>query len=340
MPNITAGPLSASAKRHSTLARRTLPLFLSLAAIASLVVALTSGSVDVGLSAVFHTIAGHPPSPIVKEIVWRLRLPRALAAFACGGLLALSWVLLQVLLRNPLAEPYILGISGGASLGVLSATLLGLSLALIHLAALGGAVASIALLLALSQGSGEWNTYRVLLTGIVLSAGFGAFISLLLSIAPAAELHGMLFWLMGDLSRATHPFIALAVLLAVWLLATWRADSLDALAAGELKARSLGVAVQPLQYGIYFIASAATAMAVIEGGAIGFVGLIVPHLLRLLGATSHRRLLPLSLLAGGTFLTLADTAARTLVAPQQLPVGVVTALLGVPLLLFLLSRRS
>jgi len=339
MPNITAGPLSASAKRRSALTRLALPLCLSLAAAASLVVALTSGSVDLGLGAIFHTVAGHPPSPVAEEIIWRLRLPRALAAFACGGLLALSGVLLQVLLRNPLAEPYILGISGGASLGVLSATLLGLSLAVIHLAALGGAVASIALLLALSHGGGEWNAYRVLLTGVVLSAGFGAFISLLLSVAPAAELHGMLFWLMGDLSRASHPFTALAVLLAAWLLAAWRADSLDALAAGELKARSLGVAVQPLQYGIYFIASAATAMAVTEGGAIGFVGLIVPHLLRLLGATSHRRLLPLSLLAGGAFLTLADTAARTLAAPQQLPVGVVTALLGVPLLLFLLSRR-
>jgi iron complex transport system permease protein len=310
---------------------RLLP-FLLLLAPASMAAALLTGSADLSLAQLFHG------SGTEQQILWQLRLPRVASAFACGGLLALAGVLLQVLLRNPLADPYLLGISGGAAVGALGAMLLGLA-AGVKFAALCGALGAMALVLALSFNRHAWDTHHLLLTGVALSAGFGALISLILSIAPAAGIHGMLYWLMGDLSSAREPQLAWAILLGAGI-ATWLfARHLDVLAIGELKAKSLGVAVLPLQGGIYLVAATATTAAVLEGGSIGFVGLIVPHLLRLLGVRDHRWLLPCAILLGGSFLTLADTLARAVIAPQQLPAGVLTALLGVPLLLFLLSRQ-
>lgn len=305
---------------------------LLLLAPACLLLALLTGSADISL-AQFYAGSGSE-----REILWQLRAPRAASAFACGALLALSGVLLQALLRNPLADPYLLGISGGAAVGALGAMLLGLA-AGVRFAALGGALGAMALVLALSFRRRGWDMHHLLLTGVALSAGFGAVISLLLSLAPNASVHGMLYWLMGDLSYAQEPRLAwLALFLAgtaSWMLAR----NLDVLSIGELKARSLGVALVPLQGGIYLAAAVATTAAVLEGGSIGFVGLIVPHLLRLLGVHTHRWLIPCAVLLGGSFLTLADTLARTLIAPQQLPAGVLTALLGVPMLLTLLTRQ-
>ena len=312
-----------------------LTLFLLLAPV-SLLAGLAFGSVDLPLGQVMCALAGKE-SGLAADIVWQLRLPRVLAAFACGGLLALAGALLQALLRNPLADPYVLGISGGSAVAALAAMLFGLAAAAVNLAALGGALAAVALVFALGFGGG-WSMVRLLLTGVVLSAGFSALISLLLTLAPGGQVRGMLFWLMGDLAQAQTPGVAWGILLAALTFGGWQAKSLDILGLGELKALSLGVAVRPLQYAVFFVASAATAAVVVEAGAIGFVGLIVPHFIRLLGISGHRWLLPLAVLAGGSFLTLADTLARTVIAPQQLPVGVLTALLGVPVLLFLLSR--
>jgi len=306
---------------------------------ASLLAGLAAGSADLPLNQVLHALLAGPADTLASDIVWQLRLPRLLSAFACGGLLALAGVLLQVLLRNPLAEPYILGVSGGASVGALTAMALGAGVGLVNFGAFGGALASVALLLLLGVGGGQWNAQRLLLTGVVLAAGYGAVVSLLLSLTPGDSLRGMVFWLMGDLSRAEHPLAALGILIAVLGAARWQAGALDVLALGELKAKSLGVAVEPLQGGLFLLASLCAAAAVTEGGTIGFVGLIVPHFLRLLGVAGHRRLLSASVLAGGSFLALADTLARTVAAPQQLPVGALTALLGVPTLLFLLSER-
>lgn len=314
-----------------------LTLFLLLAPLC-LLAGVAFGSVDLPLADVLRALAGRD-SGLAADIVWQLRLPRTASAFACGGLLALAGALLQALLRNPLADPYVLGISGGAAVAALTAMLFGLAAAAVGFAAFGGALAAVGLVFVLGF-SGGWNTLRLLLAGVVLSAGFGAFISLLLTLAPGAQVRGMLFWLMGDLSQAQSPGLALALLLSILALGLWQAKSLDILGLGELKAKSLGVAVRPLQYGIYFTASAATAAVVVQAGTIGFVGLIVPHFVRLLGVNGHRWLLPLAALAGGSFLTLADTLARTVVAPQQLPVGVLTALLGVPILLYLLVRKA
>ena len=311
---------------------------LAVIAAASLFTAVLFGTLSLSVVQVFDGLF-FPVPGIVQDVVWKLRLPRAMAAFACGGLLAASGVLLQVLLRNPLADPYILGISGGAALGALGALLLGAGVAFTNLAALTGALGAIAIVFALSFRAGDWNLHRLLLTGVVLSAGFSALISLTLVLAPQAQLKGMLFWLMGDLSHAGASGVAWVLLALVVLIFTAFSGSLNALTLGALKARALGVAVGALQAALYFGAALATVAAVMLGGSIGFVGLMVPHALRLSGVNDHRRLLPASVLGGGSFVALADTFARTVWAPQQLPVGVFTALLGVPVLLFLLSRK-
>ncbi len=310
---------------------------LLIAAPAVWLIALIHGSVALPaadtLAALIHNDGG-----TAAQILWELRWPRVAAAFACGGLLSLSGLMLQVLVRNPLAEPYILGISGGAALGALAALALGTALAGVHAAAFFGALAATAAVFALSGGAG-WNMFRLLLTGVVLSAGFGAAVSLVLSLAPAADARGMPCWLLGDLGYATRPAWAWGALALALAFAFVQARALDVLAAGELQARALGVAVVPLQIGLFLAASLATSAAVAQAGPVGFVGLIVPHVLRLLGLTDHRLLVPAVVLGGGSFLVLADLAARTLAAPQQLPVGVFTALIGVPLMLWLLARR-
>lgn len=322
--------------------KRTLLLLLPLLAllsVASLLVALLSGSVALDWGELIGSLAGRSDS-LSSTVVWDLRLPRALNAFATGGLLALGGALMQVLLRNPLADPYILGVSGGASVAALGILSLGLSGFWLPVGAFGGALLSMFLVFGLAHGRGSWTPTRLLLTGVVIAAGWGALISLLLAISPQAQLRGMLFWLMGDLGYAQSPRLGLiALAMGVALAMPWARD-LNALARGELLASSLGVAVNRLRYGIFFLASFLTACAVTLAGSIGFVGLIVPHMLRLVGAHDHRILIPGSVLLGGALVTIADTGARTLIAPAQLPVGVIMALLGVPLFLVLLNRGA
>jgi iron complex transport system permease protein len=305
----------------------------------SMFAALLNGSVDLSAAQVVDALVNGTPGA-AHDIVWQLRAPRVLAGFACGALLALAGTLLQVLLRNPLADPYVLGISGGAAFGALLALSLGWVLAAVNAAAFAGALAATALVYALAFRAGDWNPLRLLLTGVMLSAGFAALVSLTLVIAPQTALRGMLFWLMGDLSQPDYIGPAWAVLLLAACYALTQARRLDVLGLGLLKAASLGVAVGRLHIATYLCAAAATTAAVVLGGTIGFVGLVVPQAARLLGVTEHRWLLPIALLAGGSFLTLSDLLARVLIAPQQLPVGVLTALLGVPSMLILLSRRA
>jgi len=316
----------------------TLLIIFLLLAVGSLFFGLLLGSVNIPAYKIARILL-FPANDAAAQIVWQLRLPRVLASFACGGLLALAGTLLQVLLRNPLADPYILGVSGGAAVGALTAMLLGWGLVLTNLISLVGALIAIAVVFGLSFRTGNWNLYRLLLTGVVLSAGCTAIITLLLTLAPANNVKGMLFWLMGDVSRAEEILPAWITLLIVAIVSMIFSRNLNVLSLGQMKAKTLGVAVLPLQVGIYFCASLVTVAALMLAGAIGFVGLIIPHAVRLLGVSDYRWLLPLSILLGGCFLTLADTLARTLWAPQQLPVGVLTALLGVPMLLLLLSKK-
>ena len=319
---------------------RPLPVlvFFTLTALVALAFALTVGSVPVTLPGVWNALVGDG-NDMASTVVRELRWPRAMAAFAVGGLLAVAGALMQVLLRNPLADPYVLGLSGGAACGALGAMLIGAA-AFVTPAAFGGALLSSALVFGLARGDGVWSPTRLLLTGIVVAAGWGALIMLLLATAPEAQVRGMLFWLIGDLSSSMHGGFALVTLAVVLLLALPLARDATLLARGEVTAASLGVPVRPLTMALHALAAAATAIAVTVAGSVGFVGLVVPHAVRILIGNDQRWLLPASALAGGTLLVLADTLARTIIAPAQLPVGVLTALAGVPIFLWLLRRGN
>lgn len=311
---------------------------LALGTCAAILFALAAGSVPIALPVVWRAIigdGGDTASAVVRELRW----PRAMAAFAVGGLLATAGALMQVLLRNPLADPYVLGLSGGAACGALGAMLLG-AVALVTPAAFGGAVLSSVLVFGLARDEGAWSPTRLLLTGVVVAGGWGALIMLLLSTAPEAQVRGMLFWLIGDLSSSAHGGLALIALVVVLSLALPLARDATLLARGDVTAASLGVPVRPLTLALHALAAAATAIAVTVAGSVGFVGLVVPHAMRMLIGNDQRWLLPASALAGGALLVIADTLARTIIAPAQLPVGVLTALAGVPVFLWLLRRSG
>jgi iron complex transport system permease protein len=312
-------------------------LSLGVLALASMALALALGSVTVSPGDLWQVIQGEG-STLHRTLLLDLRLPRTLAAFGTGGLLAVAGALMQVLLRNPLADPYVLGLSGGAAVGALLAMLMGMGTLIISGSAFAGAMLATVLVFGLAHGTGSWTPSRLLLTGVVVAAGWGAMITLMLAITPSYKLPGMLYWLMGDVSYARSPWPAVVVLAVAVVLIMPLARNLNVLARGPMQAAALGVSVRPLEWTIYVLASLLTATAVTTAGSIGFVGLIVPHMLRLILGNDQRIILPASALAGGTLLVLADTLARTMIAPEQLPVGVITALLGVPTFLYLLHR--
>jgi len=300
--------------------------------------ALAVGSVDIRLGMVLDALTGDEAGT-AASVVRDLRLPRAIAAFAVGGLLAVAGSLMQVLLRNPLADPYVLGLSGGAACGALAALLLGFA-ALATPAAFAGAGLSTLLVFGLARGRGAWSSTRLLLTGVVVAAGFGALIMLMLAIAPDTQVRGMLFWLIGDLSVSAHGERALVALAVVLLIALMFARDATLIARGDETAASLGVSVRGVTLALHVLAAAATAVAVTVAGSVGFIGLVVPHAVRIVIGNDQRFLLPAAAMAGGALLVLADTLARTVIAPAQLPVGVLTALAGVPIFLWLLRRSA
>lgn len=308
---------------------------LALLAAVSVVISLLSGSVDLSLSQLLSELL-RPENELQGQVLREIRIPRTMAAFTTGGLLAMSGVIMQVLLRNPLADPYILGISGGAAVGALSAILIGLSGWWLSNAAFAGALLSILLVFGIANKFGRWSVTRLLLTGVVVSAGWGAVINILLTTSSTNNVQSMLFWLMGDLSQSSVGVGHLALLITGLIGGLLLSRSLNVLVRGELLAAGLGVNVKSLRLILYFSASLFTATAVTIAGSVGFVGLVIPHMLRLLGARDHRLLLPFSILLGGSFLVIADSLARTIIAPQQLPVGVVTAIIGVPAFLVIL----
>ncbi|MDX9739785.1 MAG: iron ABC transporter permease [Gammaproteobacteria bacterium] len=326
---------------HQPALKRGLPLLAGLAVLvlASLAFALAVGSVPLGWQRLLGVFTGEADGFAV-DLVLDLRLPRALSACATGGMLALAGALMQALLRNPLADPYILGVSGGAAVGALGALMAGLGGYWLSGSAFCGALLSMLLVFALARGPGEWSATRLLLTGVVVAAGWGAAISFILAVSPDSTLRGMMFWLLGDLGQASDPSFPLLVLALGLAFGLYTARDLNVLVHGEHKARSLGVATAGLRLRLYVASSLLTAVAVTVAGNVGFIGLIAPHLLRLVGAHDHRILLPASALLGAAMLTIADTLARTAAAPLQLPVGVITALLGVPLFLYLLRRSA
>jgi len=241
-------------------------------------------------------------------------------------------------LRNPLADPYVLGVSGGASVFSLLFLMIGFSGFSITLAAFVGALFSVILVFGIAHQSGPWSSMRLLLTGVVIAAGWGALISLILVIAPDASLRGMLFWLMGDLSHSSQPTFALLVLAIGLAVSVFFARDFNVMLHGEKFAMSLGVTTRQLNYLIYFLSALLTAAAVSVAGSIGFIGLVVPHITRLIMGGDHRFLFFGVVLLGGMLVVISDTLARTIIAPQQLPVGVITAMIGVPLFLYLLNK--
>jgi iron complex transport system permease protein len=317
---------------------RAAPLILLLAAASLAAIAASLALGSSGIDAPWARLAAG--DALMQTIVWELRLPRALAAFGTGVVLALSGVLMQALLRNPLADPYVLGVSGGAAVGALGLMLTGAAGLAVDAGAAVGAFGAMLLVFAVAHGAGGWTTTRLLLTGVVVAAGCGAIVSLLLSLSDDLRLRGMLFWLLGDFGYVRTPWWLLGLALAAIPACLLAARPLDALARGELQARLLGVPVRALRITIYVAASVLTAAAVTTAGSIGFVGLVTPHLVRLAVGSSHRAVIPAAALAGGALLVTADLLARTVVAPRQLPVGALTALIGVPLFLAMMKRAS
>ncbi|HEY1726194.1 MAG TPA: iron ABC transporter permease [Steroidobacteraceae bacterium] len=273
-----------------------------------------------------------------RMIVQTVRLPRAIAGFAVGSLLALSGVLLQALFRNPLADPLVLGVSGGAAIGALSGMLLGAGVAAMHsYATAGGTLVALAVLL-LARGGGAT---RLLLCGVVFASACGAVLTVLLTLADNGQLRGMVFWLAGDLSWAQRPVLLLIAAGATLVLAFVGGRWLNVLGSGERHSVTVGISPGAARLSVFVLSAALTSIAVIGGGMIGFVGLIAPHLVRLgLHTSDHRVIAPAAALAGGSLLCLADLIGRTVAEPRQLPVGAVMALIGAPVFILMLRQRA
>lgn len=315
-------------------------------AIATLLFAGMTGSIRVPLheipDALRQLAAGRPDS--LSASLLDLRASRALVAFATGGALALAGLMMQALLRNPLADPYVLGVSAGASVGALLALLLMASTLVVDAAALAGAI-GVAMLLYLlarrdlrSGQAAEGGAALLLLTGVIVSALCSSLITLMLAIAPEGRLRSMIFWLIGDLAGAPLRLAPWLVLAGVLAYAMRNARAMNMVALHAEAAVTLGVRVGALRKGLFFASALLTASAVTSAGSIGFIGLIVPHACRFAFGPDHRVLVPATVLAGGAFLVLCDTLARTIIAPQQLPVGAITAMIGAPVFLYQLHR--
>lgn len=326
--------------------RRGLPFAVLAALLVAIGLAgLMTGPAGIGAAASLETLRGAGGDPVARAIVLGLRLPRVVAAALVGACLAVSGTLFQALLRNPLAEPYLLGVSAGAALGAVGAIVSGVAALggpVLPLAALTGGLVAIGVVFSVARVAGRFDTRVLILAGVVVSAFFGACITLVLTLAPAERLRSAFFWTLGSLSEVSWPMVA--VLAAYGLpacLAAWGLGrNLDALALGEEAAAAVGTDVERVKRSAYLLASLLAAATVSVAGVIGFVGLVVPHAVRLLAGSGHRRLVPLAFLAGAVFLLAVDTASRSLAGPVEIPVGVVTAFLGVPFFLVLLRRRS
>jgi iron complex transport system permease protein len=314
------------------------------------IVSLSLGSVHIGFIEVLKSLIGSSTgesslSSQEELIIFSVRLPRIIFAGVVGASLSLGGVIFQAILRNPLADPYILGISGGSALGAIIGIVIGAgSFYLgIPLLAFVGALATVFLVFVVAGSvRGPLSDNSLLLSGVVVNAFFSAAILFFLSIVNSMELHSITFWLMGDLSGASAKeiYVAAFCLIAGFVLLYAQARKLNLIVQGEDTAQQLGVNVERTKQALLIITSLLTAVAVSLAGIIGFVGIMVPHFMRLVFGSDHRLLLPVAALFGASFLIVADTIARVVLAPAELPVGVITALCGAPYFIFLLKRKS
>ena len=323
------------------LALITLVLFLLFLVV--LIISVLLGAAPIGLADFYTIVTGGVSEGAAYSIVVQIRFPRILMAASVGGALSICGVVMQSVLRNPLAEPFVLGLSGGAAVGSISFILLGLSMAGgSFLFSFAGAMVTLFLVLVLSKKKGGFSTTRVILTGVIVNAFFTAFIMFVITTTSDELLHTILFWLYGDLSSSAYVNVGiLAIVLtlsfgAIYLFARY----LNILGVNEELGYQLGIEVERVKYVLLILVSVLTAFTVSLSGIIGFVGLIVPHLMRMAFGSDHRLLLPASLIFGGVFMMLADAAARTIISPSELPVGVITAFLGAPFFLMLMFREK
>ncbi|CAL9597145.1 MULTISPECIES: FecCD family ABC transporter permease [unclassified Streptomyces] len=314
----------------------------------SVALAITIGPADIGVTDVWSVVVSHvggEPSgltPIRDGIVWNLRLPRTLLAAVCGAGLAVCGAVMQSLLRNPLADPFVLGVSSGASTGAVAVVVLGAGGGALSLSggAFAGAVCSFAAMLLLSHTLGG-TTDRVVLSGVAAMQLFSALTSfIVVTSADAETTRGVLFWLLGSLSGAgwADVWLCSAVLVLALAVCLGHATTLDAFAFGQEAAATLGVDTARARLVLLCATALLTAALVAAAGAIGFVGLVLPHAARALVGPGHGRLLPATALGGAVFLVWIDTAARTVIDPQEVPVGVMTSLVGVPAFVYVLHR--
>jgi iron complex transport system permease protein len=328
---------------------------LMLACIAVLVLCLQFGATSVGLgsvaSAIMHMVRGNladSPSLETSEIIMvQIRFPRVLMGFLVGAGLASVGVTLQALLRNPLADPYVLGVSSGSALGVSLAILLGIGstfmlLPILPLFGFAGGLLALLLIYRLAQSRGRLPIHSLLLAGVILNAILTALIMFITSIMEPNRSAGLMAWLMGSLTAPGYPALGVfsTYVVVVLVVLMHKAQLLNVLTSGEETARSLGVETEGVKKHLFALTALLTGAIVSVSGMIGFVGMVVPHAVRLLIGSDHRLLLPASALVGGMFLALADTVARTVLAPAEIPVGIVTALAGGPFFLYLLLWRK
>jgi iron complex transport system permease protein len=342
----------------SILTRRRWAMTLFVLSSASLLVALFSlhfGTESIGpmqaISILWQTfrdggMALEPADP-TAVILLQLRLPRVLLAFLVGGCLAAVGTALQAMLRNPLADPYVLGISSGAALGAALAILLGLEASLLAfstlpLCAFGGGLLALAIVYRVATSSGALPVQSLLLAGVILNAIFSALIMFATFMMSPSRSFAITSWLMGTLTAPTYPALAILTMYVTGggLMLLGQARALNVLTLGEESAKSLGVDVERVKKTIFIVSALLTGAVVSASGLIGFIGMMVPHAVRMLVGPDHRILLPASVLAGGAFLTAADAVARSILAPSEIPVGVITALVGGPCFLYFLVCRK
>jgi len=312
------------------------------------ILSIATGSEHVGFATVVRVLAAKISGGVADAtqehslIISDIRLPRILMAIVVGAALAVAGSAYQALLRNPLADPGILGISSGAALGAIIATIFAEAIPIGRpVAAFGGAVLTIAIVYALGQGPRGSGTERLILAGVITNASLSSIVIFLVTSASGARQRNVLSWLIGDLSGESRLLAPVAVFVMIGIGAVYvYARSLNLMMIGEEEALTLGVETRRVKVAVYLAASLLTGAAVAVSGAIGFVGLIIPHSVRLVGGSDNRLVIPASAMVGGAFLMLADAIARTVVAPRELNIGVITSLVGAPVFVYLLRRAN
>ncbi len=314
---------------------------LMLILLGAVFLSLITGSSTVGLADILRSLfSSHDGGTAVDAIVWRIRLPRAILAAAVGGGLSLGGLVFQARLRNPLAEPYILGISGGAAVGAILGMFAGMAMFPgVTLSAFSGAMLVMSVVLLMSRSRNAARTESLLLAGVMMNAFCSACIMFLISVSQSSQVHHILFWLMGDLSMAeSGQLVLLLPLLACFFFLFFMARPMNLLLTGEESAASLGVHVQRLTWLLLGTTTFMVSLVVSQAGLVGFVGLVVPHFFRLLLGPDHRLLVPACIFGGGAYLVFCDILARSLPTGGEMPVGVITAMIGAPLFILLLLR--